>query len=135
MSSEPVEERLPCGYFDGASNKKLCGGGMVFKLAEDHYYLMRMGCGKCSNICAKLLAFWGLLKFAIIKDMLPIQVFGDSRVIVDWAAGFSSLQVSILEQWCFRTRKMMDCFNNFSIKCIFRELNFLADSLSKKLLG
>ena len=47
------------------------------------------------------------------KDILSIQVFGDSKVIVDWAAGFSSLHVSILdlEQWCFRTRKMMDCFN------------------------
>ena len=94
-----------------------------------------MGCGEGSNTRAELLALWGLLKFYFMKDTLSFQVIGDSRVISDREDEIYSLQVSILDHWCHKTRRMLECFNMFSIKHIFKEHNSLADNLSKIVVG
>ena len=46
---------IPYGYFDGASHSIGSGGGMVIFLAENHCYLMKLGCGIVSNSRVELL--------------------------------------------------------------------------------
>ena len=62
-------------------------------------------------------------------------MFGDPKVIVDWANGISTLQVSLLDHWFGRTMQLMDKFISFFIKHVFQELSVLVDELSKKVVG
>ena len=60
-----------------------CNGGMVLNLAENHCFLLKLGCGSGSNTRAELLALYELLQFAYMKNFLSLQICGNSRVIVD----------------------------------------------------
>lgn len=102
---------------------------MVIYLTINHCFLLKLGCGFGLNSRAKLLALWGLLQFASWKNILSLQVCSDSHVIVDWAMCRSSLKVTLLQHWCDRTKKLIDSFNEISIKHIYREFNVLADHL------
>ena len=63
------------------------------------------------------------------------HILGDSKAIVDWANGLSSLQVSLLGHWCSMTTLLMERFSSIFIKHIFHELNGWVDDLSKKVVG
>lgn len=80
---------------------------MVLHLTENHLFFVKLGSGFGTNSRVELLVLWGLLKFALLKIILHIQIFGDSRVTVDWATRVSSLQV-LLEHWCDSTRRLLD---------------------------
>ena len=58
-----------------------------------------MSLGKCSNTFTKLLALWGLLWFVKRRGFMVIRIVGDSKVIVDWANGQSSIQSLLLHDW------------------------------------
>ena len=62
-----------------------------------HLFLPNMGSGIGTKSHAELFALWGILKFALIEKIQVIQFSGDSRVMVDWANGSSSLQTILLE--------------------------------------
>jgi len=94
-----------------------------------------MGCGAGTNTRAKLLVLWGLLRFASNIGIVSIQVFGDSKVIVDWATGCLEIQVITLVHWCQRTKSLISSFSEITFQHIFRELNSVADGLSKKAVG
>jgi len=81
------------GYFDGAALLGQCGGGMCLNLNQSHSFHLWMGSGTGTNTRAKLLALWGLLRFATNIGIVSIQVFGDSKVIVDWGTGCLEMQV------------------------------------------
>ena len=60
---------LVTGFFDGAKQKDCCGVGMVIKLQLNHKVLLGMVVGKGTNTKAELLALWGLLWFAQLKNI------------------------------------------------------------------
>lgn len=48
----------PILFFDGATNLGVCGDGGVIHLNFNHYFTLRMNCGRGSNMKAELLALW-----------------------------------------------------------------------------
>ena len=51
--------------------------------------------GYGTNTIDELLALWGLLTFALWKNIKDTEVYGVSKTIVEWARGSSFLQASI----------------------------------------
>ena len=64
-----------------------------------------------------------------------INGIGDSRVIVDWAAGSSSLNMAELDYWCERIKLLQSSFHRITFQHISRKYDAVADRLSKKALG
>ena len=122
---EPAHEiAFPSSYFAGTANRDGCGKGMVLKLIEDHFFLLRLRCGSNKNSSAELLALQGLLSFATMKNIQSLRAYGDSKVIVDWEIHASTFQVMMLDHWCSSTRSLLESFNGFSIKQNLQEIQF-----------
>ena len=60
---------------------------MVVRMDQYYYFNLCMVGGVGSNIKAELLDLWGVLFFAVKNGIDSINIFGDSKVIVEWAKG------------------------------------------------
>ena len=78
---------------------------------------------------------WGLLYFSKTKNIMPVKIFGDSKVIVYWAKGLHDLHIIQLNCWIRRTKELIDFFQNSSFSHIYWEHNSEADILSKQAIG
>jgi ribonuclease HI len=132
----PIDYTIPWGYFDGASqgHPPACGVRVVLFIIHSHYIHIRYSPGGRTNNRAELIALWTLLETTKEKNMTKLQVFGDSKLVIDWARGQNNIQnprlASIL-------RDIKLTFRNFkwlSFQHILRELNTKADELSKEAL-
>ena len=56
-------------------------------------------------------------------------------MIVDWAVERSSLQDAALEYWCTRIKILQATFHDISFDHIYRQLNTVANHLSKRACG
>ena len=66
---------------------------------------------------------------------LPVHmIFGDSMVVISWVKKLSTLNIPSLKHWCDDIFSMMLWAPPVSFNHIYRELNMLADDLSKKAL-
>lgn len=81
-----------------------------------------MACGSCTNFRAKLLALWGILFCARRWNLVSLQVFGDSWVIIDWVKGSACMQVILLEGWKHRIREVQTykVLSSLSLLIIYR---------------
>ena len=122
----------PMIFFDGAAAKNLGGAGFCLWLNEIHLLTFKLGCGRCTNTKAELLALWASLWVA--KDIgLPyLHIFGDSSVIINLAKKESTLDMMNLEAWCLNTRILMSSFMWVDLSHVYREHNRRADILSKE---
>ena len=44
------------------------------------------------------------MKYIVQANILQLQFFGDSRVIIDWIEDISKLQIAQLLHWCRKTQ-------------------------------
>ena len=94
---------------------------------------MGIGCG--SNTKAELLGLWALLQSSQMMSILLVQIYGDSKVIINWAKGVTALTPPDLSHWCRETQKLISSFHDLAFSDIYREHNRNADSLSKTALS
>ena len=71
----------------------------------------------------------------IARNISNLYIFGDLKMVIDWAKGKSKLNVTNLEHWCNRTADLVRGFSSFGCQHIYREHNQLADRLSKEALS
>jgi hypothetical protein len=67
VQEEEIDKSKPWGFFDGASQNSVCGGGAILYLSDSHFFKMTLGLGKGTNNYAKLMSLKLLLIFAIEK--------------------------------------------------------------------
>ena len=70
---------------------------MVLKIKSDHHIHLLIGTGVGSNTKVGIISLWALLLVTRKKGILNVKIWGDSRVMIDWVIGFSSLHVVNLE--------------------------------------
>jgi hypothetical protein len=63
-----------------------------------------------------------------------LQVFGDSKIVIDWLNCRGNLQVTSLVGWKDRILELAKSFSTLRFAHIYREENGVADALSKKSL-
>lgn len=119
------------GFFQKPSQLGSCGCGFYIKFSFNDVVYGWIGGWLGTNIRAELLACWGLLTVATHKNITSLQVCGDSKIVLDWLQGHSTLQVSILSYQQQTLIKVKSSFNSSSFHHMYREYNSVAGSLSK----
>jgi ribonuclease HI len=124
------------GWFDGATqaNGILSGVGGVLKLSGNISYRWTLNCGPGTNTRVELLGVWASLILATRLGIDHLQVFGDSKIVIDWLNYRGNLQVTSLVGWMDRILELTKSFNTIRFDHIYREENGEADALSKKSL-
>jgi ribonuclease HI len=123
------------GYFDGATQNENCGGG--FSIYRDSSFVCFgiRGGGKGTNTKAELLGIWTLLMWARQLGIQCISVMGDSKMIIDWLNCLCVIKNITHTHRCDRIRALAKTFTEIEFRHIYRELNTVADKLSKEALG
>ena len=89
VSHEIINKEIPWGYFDGTVGgvPVRCGGGVAIFLNEDNYLHIRAGFGRGTHNFVKLMALRKLRTKAWEWGARSLHIFGDSKIIIDWANG------------------------------------------------
>ena len=90
--------------------------------------------GHCTNNKDELVALHMNLKVAINNNFSDLQVFGNSKMVVDWVNKKIQIYSPHLQQLLNAIRRLLEFFTGFRISHIYRELNMEADGLSKQAL-
>eukprot|EP00253_Pinus_taeda_P010845 PITA_10845 len=126
-----IQEGIPCGYFDGASQNNRAGAGMCIHINPDHSLKASVGLGTGTNNYAELSALRYLLCWLHHRNINSIKTFGDSLNVINWVNGTASCQNKILKTLVEEISFLKTYFNRFSICHIYRDRNEEADQLSK----
>jgi len=94
-----------------------------------------MGIDPCTNNIAEIVVVWLLLYWAYRLDIRILDIFGDSKIVIEWLVGRSSITALNLVHWCAHIRKLMLFTPSVNFAHIYREFNMEADCLSKKGIG
>jgi ribonuclease HI len=131
-----TKEDFTAGWFDGAtqSNGQLSGEGGVLRINKHMVYKWTFNCGPGTNTRVERLGVWETLTLATRLHILDLQVFGDSRIIIDWLNQKGKLQAISLECWKDRIKDLNEAFRTINFTHIYRDNNKEADILSKKAL-
>ena len=78
-----LDKTHPWGFFDGAAQNEMCGGGALLFLSDSHYFTITMGLGVGSNNYAELMSLKLLLIFAIEKGINRLTICGDSLNVIN----------------------------------------------------
>lgn len=85
-----------------------------------------------TNIRVEVIALWGLLFFARHINLGQINIYGDAKIVIDWINERANLNAPMLTGWMERILNLKYSFDLISFSHVYREHNFLAESLSKK---
>jgi len=132
LSIIEIEKSRPWGFFDGASQNNLCGGGAVLFLSDNHYFKIAIGLGEGSNNYAEILSLKLLLAFATEQNIKDITIYGDSKNVINWTKGTQRCINIILQNLLEDVLMLVSSFETFSCHHIYRAQNQAADQESKK---
>eukprot|EP00253_Pinus_taeda_P036198 PITA_36198 len=126
-----INENFPWAFFDGASQQNRAGAGICIYINNKHSIKASVGLGLGSNDFAELAALHLLMCWSLQKNILRIQIYGDSMNVINWVNGKSICQNQILKVVLDEILSLKSHFNNISFCHIYREKNTIADQLSK----
>lgn len=126
-----IQENIPSGFFDGASQNNRAGAGMSIHINPEHILKASVGLGSGTNNFAELSSLRLLLCWLLHKHITSIQLFGDSLNVINWINGLAACQNQILMTIVEEILHLKTLFNRFSLCHIYRERNKEADQLSK----
>lgn len=88
--TRPHTISLPVVYFDGALSDGVCSCGAWIKLDNNDQYHMYWNGGKGTNNKEELLALWSGLWVSHNLSLQSINIYGDSKIIIDGICGMAS---------------------------------------------
>ena len=99
-----INREIPWAFFDGASQGEppLGGAGAVINVTANRKIMIKYAMGQATNSRAELSALWATMKVAYSNQIQDIQIFGDSKVVIDWANGRNNIQVPYLCSTCLQ---------------------------------
>lgn len=127
-----IDRSIPWAFFDGAANQQGCGGGIIIHKSDQHYYKIKAGLGMGTNNFAELITLIHLLHFALGHNISNINIFGDSKIIINWFNINSICHIHTLNIILHEIQDFKAAFNLISCSHIYREHNEGADRLSKE---
>ena len=107
------------------------GSGGVLYFSEKHKVQAKYAPGNYTNNKAELAALHKVLDLAINSNISQLQVFGDSKMVVDWVNKKIQINAPHLQQLLRAIRRILDLFLGFNITHIYKELNMEPNGLSK----
>jgi len=132
LSVIEIDKSKPWGFFDGASQNNLCGGGALLYLNDGHYFRIAIGLGEGTNNLAEILSLKMLLVFAIDHNIKNITIYGDSMNVINWINGTQRCLHLKLENLLEEIMALKLTFEEINCHHIYRIQNEEADKESKK---
>lgn len=119
-----LQESIIVGWFDGATqlHGHLSGARGVLRINEHSIYKWTFNCGSGTNTRAKLLRVWALLTLDSQLHILDLQVFGNSKIIINLLNDKNNLQIITLEQSVYTHAPLigiLECKYYINIRTIF----------------
>ena len=78
-----LDRSKPWGFFDGAEQNNVCGGGALLYLSKTHFFEMIVGLGEGSNNFAEIMSLKLLLVLAAEKGVTTLNFMGDSSNVIN----------------------------------------------------
>jgi len=122
-------------FFDGASKEnpgEAGGGGVIIDLEEIKVLSYSWGIGKDTNNIVEALALWQGLSQAQIMNITVLNVFGDSRIIIQALSCKNLTNHMRLRQILQKIKLLMSTFHSIQLFHILRKLNGEADKVANK---
>lgn len=91
-----------------------------------------MGLGNGTNNFAELITLRHLLHFSIGHDCMDLNIYGDSKTIVNWFNNITIFHAHTLSNILNEVNMFKSQFNCISCQHIYREHNSSADEISKE---
>jgi len=126
-----LDKSHPWGFFDGAAQNDICGGGAVLHLSDSHYFTITMGLGAGTNNYAEMMSFKLLLIFAVERGIKRLSTMGDSMNIVNWINRTQACRNVRLANILSSIQDITLSFDFFSCRHVYRDNNQAADQASK----
>ena len=127
-----LDKTHPWGFFDGAAQNERCGGGDVLYLSDSHHFTLTMGLGFGSNNYDELMSLKLLLIFAIEKGINRLTVGGDSLNVINWIMHTQECRNVRIANILFALQNVIQSFDAFHCRHVYRENNKEADRASKE---
>ena len=127
-----IHKENPWGFFDGAAQNDLCGGGALLFLSDTHFFELTFGLGEGTNNFVEFVSLKLLLIFAIEQGCRTINFFGDSMNVINWKRGIHQCRNLRLANLLSSTREVLHGFDSFSCRHVYRENNQKVDQASKE---
>lgn len=64
--------------------KQNCWAGFILYFSEKHYFHFKANAGRGTNNSGKFWALFYLLKLMVDRNLLTLQVYGDSLLVIQW---------------------------------------------------
>lgn len=135
IRQEQIDKSTPWAYFDGDSQPHGCGGGIIFHLTKSHSFHISMGLGHGTNNHAELISLQHLNYFAILQHCRKLQIFGDSKNVIEWFNNTASCNSYTLRSLMDEIVFFKTYFDHISCSHIYMERNESADKLSKEAMN
>jgi ribonuclease HI len=125
------------GFFDSASqgHPPRCNVGVVLHFSSSHYVRIKYSPSRGTNTRAEFIGLWTLLEFINKKGIKKVQIFGDSKLVVDWVNRKVSMDDIRLNFLLQDIQQDLNAMEWYSCNHIYRELNSQVDALSKEALA
>ncbi|XP_050935167.1 uncharacterized protein LOC127143912 [Cucumis melo] len=118
-------------FFDGATRRSGAGVAIVFIFPEKHMLPYSFTLGElCSNNVAEYQAFIIGLQMASEFGIKCIEIFGDSKLIINQLSYQYEVKHQDLKPYFSYARRLMDRFDNIILEHIPRSENKKADALA-----
>ena len=87
ITTPNINKDMPWAFFDGASQgiPPLGGVGAVIFISVEKKLHIKYAIGQVTNNKAKLAVLWAVLRVALSRQIHDIQIFSDSKMVVDHA--------------------------------------------------
>lgn len=108
-----------------------CESGAFIFIKAGHFYHFNRFSGLGTNMGSEVITLWGVLlcgNWLSIKDM---DVYGDSKALIQWVANETSFNPPTLSFWMLRIKILIKIFDRMSFSHIYGEKNGILDALSK----
>ena len=112
-----INKVVPWDFFDGASqgDPPLGGLGGVLYFLDKHKLQANFAPGHCTNNKAELVALHLILNLAINNNITPLQVYGNSKMVIDWVNRNNQINAPHLQQLLKTIRRLLEFFTGFII--------------------
>ena len=107
---------------------------MIF-ISDTNKISFKLGLGRATNSKAELSALWATLKLAKDKHLPKLNIYGDSKAVIEWAQGRNDIRAPHLQNLLRAIQSLQHSFEATHISHIYREYNIEADSMSKQALA
>ena len=102
---------------------------------ETNKIYFKFGLGREINSNAELSALWATMKIENDKQLKRVHIYGDSKIVIDWATGKNDIRAPHLQNLLMAIRALQTSFKEVHFKHIYREYNMEVDTLSKQALA